>query len=1094
MESEQLLDQLDGENSAYAEKRSVANSNGKADEELFEDLAKFNDTYDPLYFQSEIKRFESVNNGQSRTAANLASMMGQNQDSNQFYARTSSQVSRKNSYSSRRRRSDKTSIKKLVIDRTRVVIRKRKVCRFFVLLACLSFMTVLIVMFYVFGVKRHRLDVVWANKTVNIRLKNCRLFFQPAANSGEQSLQLEYLTSIKNVFNRVIPGEQTYSFTDSGTKLDYTVQHYDDIRGCNLYVNLPSDLELAAVNIVCEQQCILIHKTNDLKVANLTITGEQVSTNFGPMTVRHLDVSAKKGYIQFNDLTLVEGAYDRHVHLGTGDILIFTQSSLEVAYLTASENYCLSGQGTSTVKPVMMQPIGKTLSSYVTQLISLKKIFTQQWTGTTRVCSDAACSMPISKITTENFDGNIYVNVLERMSGVVPPDASVVKGSRYDVNIDLPLSAKMTIEQNVQETLQRSSPNLIIRFLLGNFEGMSQHGSEWVYTDHSLYSIVKPWWISFFTLTKLVENTNNVETFLSPGFCPYRFVKSRQQNLHISAILRQSLPKKGVISFVQSADGKLDQDPMSSVNGFMTYSKISQFSDEWVETKIVDGKHDIYKPLFLTEHLSIFLMISLSVAAAFFIAYKLTKYLVKLAFLSFKRIREKVYHVEFYWKIAGKENSSTSRKEAVNHNLEEEDGDKLLNIQRMSSLKNFNLRVQNNFTDLPPTTAFIDYMMVELWTGKNHGLNRFYDVIFEEVNYSQILDLETRNLQQDKAPLRTLECKYQQMCFLLNYKEAKLCSQASMKILTDKGMVLTSSDSRRQYLIRITMNTAKDLSIGYVKSNKKQTSLQLFLERFCERTNFDEDMLPFDQFIERYGLFCKLNHMEQTLIDHIILRNKFGIESRTPLKEIIERDYEQMYARENFASSGWLKPFLAKLQSCGCKKSYYKLRLERIRNMNLFLAGKLNETDVGTKEYCKIVDLSILERGWYIRDTCAVLLEIFINMLLSVPFIAIFIFQEIEHSAYSLRSESLNIYGFNFENSDIWLLPQKVVSALPDHAQQSPDLHHDILPLLLGFGYPQPRKQHLSPRVSLAEDLRPLEIPGADPRQHSQCLSVVGQL
>ena len=109
------------------------------------------------------------------------------------------------------------------------------------------------------------------------------------------------------------------------------------------------------------------------------------------------------------------------------------------------------------------------------------------------------------------------------------------------------------------------------------------------------------------------------------------------------------------------------------------------------------------------------------------------------------------------------------------------------------------------------------------------------------------------------------------------------------------------------------------------------------------------------------------------------------------------------------------------------KKSYYKLKLDRVKNMNLFLAGKLNETDVGTRELCKIIDIAILERRWYLQDAGQVILELSINIALTFPFLAIFIFQEIEHSAYSLRSEEINIYGFNIYNNDIWLVPKKVL-------------------------------------------------------------------
>lgn len=66
--------------------------------------------------------------------------------------------------------------------------------------------------------------------------------------------------------------------------------------------------------------------------------------------------------------------------------------------------------------------------------------------------------------------------------------------------------------------------------------------------------------------------------------------------------------------------------------------------------------------------------------------------------------------------------------------------------------------------------------------------------------------------------------------------------------------------------------------------------MKVFIDNLCTITEFDEDKLKFEVFMNEYELFCKMHHFEKVLVDYIVLQRKFGIESRKIAKPMIERD------------------------------------------------------------------------------------------------------------------------------------------------------------------------------------------------------------
>ena len=1029
METEGLLNELARDvrgDEEFGDRRSYTGGSRKAGEELFDDLTKFGDAYEPMFYQSEMKRFEtsSGNNADSIMADKPLETedVRRKPTERQFSRRTSTFIGGK------KRTTLQSLSYKPVANKAEKIRLKRKLCRFLSLFFCTQLGTAIILLYFYLGARSDYLTINWPNKDIQINVNNCRIFLEPFSSQDptKKDLYLDYRSSIKTISYNIFSNNNYFSYANTDTRFEYNVTHSnDDIKGCNLYLSIPESVTLKSFNLKCTNNCIVIQKLGTISTLRFVVLADNANINIANLALGTLDVQIDKGYFQLNSVQFIPGVYTRSILVGSGDIIVETTQPVSVDFSTACENYCLTAYNTNTVVPVVKSNLAAPLNKYLTQTLLAKNLFLSQWTGRTELCTSIQCPLlsNTNLLFVKNFDGNIYVNVLEYIPSAVSSTASIAQGSNYSISVGIPFSTKLLIQSNKDQTIQNNLPNLIIRFIFGNLDAFSMHGSTWVYSDHPLYAKVKPWWLSFFSLGKMVENTNDIKSYLSPGFCPYRKVLSVAQKHSIARTLGKMLPLgRGTLSYLKNSQDDLIQNPMDPSDGFQRFANFSYFSDEWVEVKPLDGDHDIYRPIYLTNIMGVFILIIISILAAVVITVRLMLTLINLLFASFQNVREKLYHIEFYWKIHGRVSNSSRKDAGLRFSVEDDEGEKM----QSNALKNFNIKLARSYFDLPSTTAFIDYLIMALWTTGETSMNRFYDIAFEATSFNKSNDLDMQNLQQERVKLKDLKSYYQQMCFLMNYKEHELSSPESIAILNQKGMVLTSSDSNSLYLIRLTLNTTSDLSLSFLKNDKKQTSLQLFLDRFCEQTNFDEDKIPYDNFTERYELFCKLNHLEPMMIDHIILKKKFGIESRTILREIVERDFSHLDNREDLQVKNLLQRMMFYLNRLTCKKQFYSLKVEQLKNVNLYLAGRLNESDVGQAEYTKIVSLAVLEKYWWLKDFLSVMLELSVNITLSVPFVSIFIFQEIEHSSYSLRDESLNIYGFNTYTPDIWLVPQKV--------------------------------------------------------------------
>lgn len=409
-----------------------------------------------------------------------------------------------------------------------------------------------------------------------------------------------------------------------------------------------------------------------------------------------------------------------------------------------------------------------------------------------------------------------------------------------------------------------------------------------------------------------------------------------------------------------------------------------------------------------------------TIVGCFLFTFYMVKYLYRWTIQLQRHIINKIIHINLYWKVFQKLNFSTNGytdeiidKDEIK-NFKKEQSDLILSQGSLSILK------------LSSVMSFTDYFLKETTRTQKHSLTRFFNVLFEETIQDEVIDVEIKNLKKDKVSLKKLKSIYHQFCLMNNFKEANIEGQLAKQMLKEKGFVVTSSETYSTfYLIRIAFKSKND--VNFVTSDhENESSLKVFIDNFCTITEFDEDKIGFDFFMSEYDLFCRMHHYEKVLIDYIVLQRKFGIESKRIIKPMVERDDDYSANVKDRNKSNSCITCISKCFKLFKNKKFYKFKLKKIENVNLFMSGNLTTKDTPIRELYKIVREAVLPKKWYVFDIASVFLLIFIKLLLSIPFLSIFIFQEIEHSVYSIRDESINVYGFNIRSNDIWLLPGKI--------------------------------------------------------------------
>lgn len=122
------------------------------------------------------------------------------------------------------------------------------------------------------------------------------------------------------------------------------------------------------------------------------------------------------GFLQLNDVVFQAGS-SHNVQIVHGDLIIQTRETIDVNYLTSCNNYCLSATSYSALVPVVQSPIGNRLLPFKINSHYKRNLFESEWAGKTRLCGSTCGSNPI-QIETVNFEGNIYVNVIEELPGL----------------------------------------------------------------------------------------------------------------------------------------------------------------------------------------------------------------------------------------------------------------------------------------------------------------------------------------------------------------------------------------------------------------------------------------------------------------------------------------------------------------------------------------------------------------------------------------------------------------------------------------------------------------------------------------------------
>ena len=106
-----------------------------------------------------------------------------------------------------------------------------------------------IITFYILGMKSKTYKFELGNRSLNFKLSNCRLFIDPTGTASQTTMTVNYLLSIKNIVQNIFSTKPYSVYTEDSSKVELNVDHFDDIRGCNINLKVPVNVQLKSLDV-----------------------------------------------------------------------------------------------------------------------------------------------------------------------------------------------------------------------------------------------------------------------------------------------------------------------------------------------------------------------------------------------------------------------------------------------------------------------------------------------------------------------------------------------------------------------------------------------------------------------------------------------------------------------------------------------------------------------------------------------------------------------------------------------------------------------------------------------------------------------------
>ena len=241
-------------------------------------------------------------------------------------------------------------------------------------------------------------------------------------------------------------------FNSERNQLNFSMFSYNpNSRGCGLYLNMPSRINIGNFVVNCHTSCIIVQENNIFKARTFEIYGEsEIHANFRRIEVDDLVFASEKGLLQLNSFQISKTA---KISLSNGDVILQSENDILLDWQNEQQTFCFAS---ANVKHQSIQDCALAEDATTSKNSNLTTC-----KGKTTICSNANCGpMPTIQVTQKL--GNLYANRLNNAYEDIEyvNDYKTSKGAIYNSGAAFEPNAKSAID-NVRSNAIDDQTDLI---------------------------------------------------------------------------------------------------------------------------------------------------------------------------------------------------------------------------------------------------------------------------------------------------------------------------------------------------------------------------------------------------------------------------------------------------------------------------------------------------------------------------------------------------------------------------------------------------------------------------------------------------------
>ena len=751
----------------------------------------------------------------------------------------------------------------------------------------------------------------------------------------------------------------------------------------------------------------------DLGTAGLTIVGQTTSILLKRIKAGSINIKINSGNIHIYNADI---SGDSNIETLEGDVVFQTMSSFKLDWAQNENNFCLYAPSVAPSGSYKKSNcLGKSNSANNVDCYT-RYLLCQ--TGDS--CVDSSSKFTLS-IRAEY--GNVYANVISAVNAEVNTATSqYIQSINFtDINIGFDSNTNKSLTSVLSKINDTNKADPFLLFQLGNTRAYAKSGINMVSANNPAYLNIFPWWLNFLSLHLLTGSIFEVPGRISPGFCPFTKVwdinkVGKIKELIRSAIVRAYPDFRGDQALVYSpkVNDILFGSPMDT--GTFTVEESFEFYDVSLDSR---AKYQITKnslsrsiPLVAALVLSLLLSVAICILLTYFLLFALDNLLHNYmqGATDLTMYSSRFSKPPGYDDIKRKEElinnkSSASRNEDENplmhpenakvgpseddpglsYNNRQVDHSKVNKQTEMLKKEAGTYLIWKVLQRLPSQFLLLDLFVKELKTKMNSSSTEFIQKIFKEVRPGK--EEENSRLLFSKVKIF-----YEQFCYLNQFSEENLLSEKAIKKFENYGFKIeTCTDSTTEVLMKIRFATERERADSAIQSaataefEQDMPSLELFMNRECRITQFEEDTILLADFERKYENFCHKNRFELVPISKSVLLETLGLESNQKPTIFISRKPEE-------------------------RQVYYNIDFEEVEEEIKSL--KYNSSDLDRVP--TIYKMRAFGKSWGIYDFIACMLHVIVIAFMMIVPVLLPIYVQLEYSRYKISDERYNLQYEDF--------------------------------------------------------------------------------